>query len=242
MSSGIYQILNTVNDIRYIGSAENFKYRWAVHRSDFKRGKNSAHLQNAYNKYGEENFVFSVIEYVENKEDLVPREQHYIDLYDFGRLYNINPIAGSRLGSKATEETRKKMSKAKKGWVGYWLGKKRSPETIKKISIANKGKKRSEETKKKIGQAVRGKTKGHPQYNTGRTHFKKGHTTWNKDKKMPEETRRKCSDVSKGKHYSPETEFKKGHKRTRESIEKGIRTRQVNKFLREYIEWVNKNV
>lgn len=62
--------------------------------------KNNKHynpyLQNAWNKYGEENFVFEIIEIVENENILRNREQHYIDIFNssnrnFG--YNISQYA-----------------------------------------------------------------------------------------------------------------------------------------------------
>lgn len=56
------------------------------------------------------------------------------------------------------------MPRFKKG-QGYWLGKKRSPEVIKKL---REGWRKAYKLKKF------GFHKGHPQYNTGRTHFKKG--------------------------------------------------------------------
>jgi len=56
-------------------------------------------------------------------------------------------------------------------------------------------------------------TKGHPQSNTGRTHFKKGMTPWNKGVKglqsawnkgiaCSEETKRKISEANKGNTYT----------------------------------------
>lgn len=52
----------------------------------------------------------------------------------------------------------------KKG-QGYWLGKKRSKKTIKKMQTSM----RKSHKFKKFGFQ-----KGHPQFNTGRTHFKEG--------------------------------------------------------------------
>lgn len=58
--------------------------------------------------------------------------------------------------------------------IGYWSGKKRSPEDRLKMSLAKKGKKMSEEHKLKLRGRI-SKFKGtHICFNTGRTHFKKG--------------------------------------------------------------------
>jgi group I intron endonuclease len=61
-SSGIYQIRNIVNNHIYIGSAKNFKTRWNTHLCNLRKGKHhSSHLQKAFRKYGEENFIFEIL-------------------------------------------------------------------------------------------------------------------------------------------------------------------------------------
>ena len=51
--SGIYEILNTANGKRYIGSAVHFARRWYLHCWKLNRGEHhSAKLQNAWNKHG----------------------------------------------------------------------------------------------------------------------------------------------------------------------------------------------
>jgi hypothetical protein len=57
--SGIYQIRNLLNGNVYIGKATSFYNRWTVHLSELRNNIHfNKHLQNAWNKYGEENFVF----------------------------------------------------------------------------------------------------------------------------------------------------------------------------------------
>ncbi len=51
-------------------------------------------------------------------------------------------------------------------------------------------------------KGIKGFQKGHPQYNTGRTHFKKGFTPWIKGKKHSQKTREKMSNNYKY-HVSP---------------------------------------
>lgn len=53
-------------------------------------------------KNGYSNFSFEILEYCE-KSLAIKREQYYIDLYK--PEYNILKTAGSRLGSKHSEET-----------------------------------------------------------------------------------------------------------------------------------------
>lgn len=68
----------------------------------------NSHLQNAYDKYGNDSLEFEIIEYIEIddniKETLLEREQFWIDTVN--PEYNILPIAGSTLGFKHTEETK----------------------------------------------------------------------------------------------------------------------------------------
>ena len=82
-------------------------------------------------------------------------------------------------GKPKSEETKKKMSEARKNMseetkqkIGEAnKGKPKSEETRKKISEAKKGKKFSEEHKKKIGEAQKGKntwTRGRHWYNNGK--------------------------------------------------------------------------
>ena len=88
--TGIYKIINVKNNKYYIGSTqESFLIRWKNHIGALRRNthKNS-HLQNAYNKYGEESFVFNILETC-NKEECLNREQIYLDNID-KNSYNIN--------------------------------------------------------------------------------------------------------------------------------------------------------
>ena len=58
----IYKIENTVNGNCYIGSSVNYKARWYTHKSSLRRGvHHSFILQKAWDKYGEDKFVFKVI-------------------------------------------------------------------------------------------------------------------------------------------------------------------------------------
>ena len=76
---GIYMIINLINNHKYIGSSINIKRRLEIHRSNLRHNHHSnSHLQNAWNKYGEDNFVFNILEKC-SKEKRFEREQYYID-------------------------------------------------------------------------------------------------------------------------------------------------------------------
>lgn len=78
MTTGIYLILNTVNNHKYIGQSKNIEHRWAGHISSLRKGRHgNAHFQNAWNKYGEDLFDFQVIEECA-PEKLNEQEQYWI--------------------------------------------------------------------------------------------------------------------------------------------------------------------
>lgn len=163
MNSGIYAILNIVNEKCYVGSTCRLYVRWRDHLSGLRNNRNnSLLLQRAWNKYGQENFIFVVLEYT---DWLVERERFWIKELKtcdpkFG--YNILEAANSRFGFIASEETKAKISKALTGIV-------RSEETKKKIRKARLGTKRSEETKIKIGLSGLGR-KAHNRNETNWPH------------------------------------------------------------------------
>lgn len=145
-TSGIYQIKNTVNGKIYIGSSQDLLKRKRGHFNALYNGKHCNNfLQNAYNKYGKEFFLFTVLEECEI-DILIEREQIYLDRlqsYKQSNGYNIRSIAESNRGWSPSEETRRRMGKAQKGnknGLGNknWLGKKHSDETKKKMSRSNK--------------------------------------------------------------------------------------------------------
>lgn len=135
----------------YVGSAIDLRKRAREHFRLLSQGKHiNPHLQAAYNKYGAEAFVFSVIEYCE-PEQLLAVEQQYLDATIGVRpVYNICPMAGSSLGRPHGPEARAKISKAHKGRVSPLRGVKLSEETKRKLSEAKRGKKRRPQTPETI--------------------------------------------------------------------------------------------
>ncbi len=148
--SAIYCILNLVNGKVYVGSAVNVNNRWASHKSKFKKNKHvNVYLQRAWNKYTELAFEFIILEYVVENDDLIDREQYWINLTQcnnskFG--YNIRKEAKNNLGLKYPATAGEKVRKAN-------LGKTHSAEHRAKNSAANKGRLVSLETRTKIGIA-----------------------------------------------------------------------------------------
>lgn len=112
--SGIYRI-NGPNGKFYVGSARNIGQRWTEHKRDLRYGDHgNSKLQRSWNRHGETGFTIEVLEVVSLPDDLIKREQFWIDsLKAVVNGYNILPVAGSSLGRKHSDETRRKMSAAK---------------------------------------------------------------------------------------------------------------------------------
>lgn len=177
---GIYAIKNLANGKVYVGQSRDVKKRWAWHKSHLNKGTHgNEHLQRAWNKYGETNFCFELVDVCEPFE-LDELERIWEKAYSKDtKTYNIAETGGGHTMSK---EHREKISKALKGkFIGssnpsygrkfteeqkriasikhsgkncYWYGKKRSNETKEKLRIANLGKKYSEESKAKKSKPV----------------------------------------------------------------------------------------
>jgi group I intron endonuclease len=112
---GIYRITNVVNRKCYVGRADNIKRRWSVHRCMLNKSKHkNTPLQNAWNKYGEDNFIFEVLE--ECIEDrLQEREFYWVEFFhaldrSFG--YNIEIPSSPQ---QTSLDTRRKISMAVSG-------------------------------------------------------------------------------------------------------------------------------
>lgn len=106
--TGVYQIINLINHKTYIGSTrQSFKIRMKHHVNALRRGDHkNAHLQHAWNKYGENNFEFSIVEICDKKDTYITEQKHLNDR-DVKNSYNINPNA---TGLSECKETREKLA------------------------------------------------------------------------------------------------------------------------------------
>ena len=101
-SNCIYFITNTESGKRYVGSTMNYSSRISKHKSLLRKNKHHSFLlQRAWNKYGEENFIFKIIEYVDDINELKEKEQEYLSSEVFE--YNIEKFVNKgMLGKKHT--------------------------------------------------------------------------------------------------------------------------------------------
>ena len=129
---GIYIIQNLVNENIYIGSSINIKRRFSQHKSTLRHNTHkNKHLQNAWNKYGEDNFEFIILERHSYPEKILSRENKCIHLYN--PEYNNIKVNAERQFFHS-EETRIKIGlKSREKFI-------KNPELKQKLIDFNKGK------------------------------------------------------------------------------------------------------
>ena len=177
----IYLIRNKVNRKYYVGQTQRekgFDYRYYYSGEGIERVYNyhkslrehnrsyNEHLLRSIEKYGFEAFeVIKCLDYAFSLEELNIKEKVYVQLYNsLKNGYNETLGGDGTEGRSHSEETKQKISEAKKG-------KHPSEETKQKISEANSGEKNpfygkhhTEEVKQKISEARKSKYVGedHP--------------------------------------------------------------------------------
>lgn len=114
--SGIYKISNTVNGKCYIGESVHCEYRKKQHYGMLRKGIHpNVHLQNAWNKYGEDSFEFSIIEEC-SETDLAEREKYWIKTLDtYKNGYNRSLGGDGTCNVEYSQERNKKISKTLTG-------------------------------------------------------------------------------------------------------------------------------
>lgn len=188
----IYSIVCKSNSKIYIGLTRNFKRRKTKHLYYLRRNYHvNKHLQNAFNLYGECNFLFTIIESVDCECNLTMREKYYIDKLKTNQSeFGFNLTSGGEYNIVISEETKYKLYLKN-------IGKKLSTEHKNKIGISNSDKKISDEQKKILSNKMKIK------WSNGKYDFAlhnlKSHTTG--EFKHTEETKNKLSKIRKGKTY-----------------------------------------
>ena len=140
------------NGKKYVGctTQDSPERRWKEGRG-YCRNK---HFYSAILKHGWINFQHEVFE-VDSKEEMYRKEIELISFYHSNDpRYGYNNSSGGEkgaLGCTRSEETRKKMSQAKKGQI-------RSEESRQRIAESNRRKAKDPEFRRKISEAKKGKT------------------------------------------------------------------------------------
>jgi len=210
----IYKIRNIINDKFYVGSAADTRIRFRQHRKLLRGNRHHCkHLQNSWNKHGEDAFKFEIIERVASREHLEAAEDVWLAAH-VGEKYCYNtgrsaraPWRGTKgsglsplTGTTISEERKQLLRKgAKQQWA---------------VSDPRAGQKHSEKTRQKISANVRAAA---AEGRGGACHI------------PSEETRKKMSEAHKGNQYA------KGHVRTEEHRRKLAEAQMGNQH------WKGKN-
>lgn len=146
---GIYQIRNIINNDIYIGSSSKINRRFNTHKCRLRKGKQeNPYLQSAWNKYGEENFVFEII-LICHPDMLIWYEQQFLDQWN--PKYNINKLADSPGSHPVSEEQKIKVSE-------FHKGRKRTEKTRERMSLARIGIKITDGARENMRKSRLGKT------------------------------------------------------------------------------------
>lgn len=162
MARGIYKIINVVNNKFYVGSAVDLKRRKTRHFSELRNKKHpNGHLQAAWIKYGEQAFVFVVVEELPDDADLLAAENVWLKEH-VGKEYCYNlgvdataPTLGMSgelsptWGYKHTEEAKAVIAASSRG-------RSQDKETIRKKTAHLIGKPKSAEVRAKISATLSG--------------------------------------------------------------------------------------
>jgi group I intron endonuclease len=174
----IYKTTNLVNGKQYIGRDK--------HNNPNYLGSGPL-LKKAIKKYGKENFKKEIIEECSSFEQMVEREEYWLNYYDVGNNPSFYNRHNFSCGGATYGMTGKKHSEGHKKRISESLmGRKLSDETKKKMGLSKRGRIVSDETKKKMSQSKIGKQR-HPR---------------------SEEHRKKLSEANIGKTLSDETKMK----------------------------------
>ncbi len=172
IKSGIYCIENISTGKKYIGQSVDISCRWSKHKSELNnRNHHNDYLQKAWDKHGEKDFKFYVLEYC-SIEVLDKKEIYYIEQYKtLNRDYGYNLRQGGQNGeSILSDESRNKLSNSlKKAYQSSDLREKRrlnalnqwkNPEIKAKILGPNNkmyGRTHTKEAREKISKANSGR-------------------------------------------------------------------------------------
>lgn len=211
---GIYRITSPSGKV-YIGQSININTRYRRHRWNENRGK--TYLDHSFKKYGFKNHTFEVIHELPKDvsiDVLHAYEILYIEIYKSAGFKMLNTSEGGKGGFiKHRPESLIKMSKAQKG-------KRRTDEQKRKISQTLIGRECKPETVEKIRKALTGR-KLTPEHVAKFTGIKRSEETRKKlsiankgkpgamkGKKHSSETRLKLSNAKRGIKYSEERRLK----------------------------------
>jgi group I intron endonuclease len=248
LKSGVYHITHGASGKHYVGSSGDVTRGWRNHRRALERGSHHSRLlQSAWTTYGAHAFEFAVLEAVECREDLIAREQLWMEtLNAVASGFNVCPNAGGGAGYVPTDEQRANMSAAGKGRLkslehrakigeahrgmthtvegrakigAASRARKRSPQSLAKLSATLTGKRHSDAARARISAALKGKPK------SAEAIAKYVASRARNARPMSHESRARIAAASTGRKQSPETIAKR--------VAGQVATKARNKALRQ---------
>ena len=179
---GIYKITCIVNGKCYIGQSVNIKQRWIAHKSQLRHNRHSnKYLQSLFNKYGEQNITFEILELC-LIEELDKKERYWIEYYGgVESKANCNWESGGHAFKRFSQELKNLQSakhkgqhsspktQFKKGRIPWNKGKKATDQARKHQSESHLGHKVSDETKAKLSSFWKGRKIGTKKENKNET-------------------------------------------------------------------------
>lgn len=198
MNNCIYIIETTVNDKIYVGRTMYFDKRIKRHLSELRRKvHHNVRMQNDYDKYGEEIFIWKVIKEGLTLEEAIEWEQYYIDSMK-EKLYNINMSStfgdaisnhpnkkdiAKRIGESVKKHADSMSQEEKHKRYAHTKGEGNPNYKNRGINSPLYGVKKPEGFGEKISKALKGRKLNENQKKALRENgFKKGDTPWNKGK------------------------------------------------------------
>jgi group I intron endonuclease len=165
MACAVYEIVNTANGWRYVGSSRVVETRWSTHRRQLTNGNHkNERLQAAWNKLGASVFAFRVIVVCRSLEEARQREDVELKaLIDSTTTYNlcfdskgallseasVHKIREKLRGRRFSDDHRNRIAKA-------ITGRPYSAQTRAKIGAYSATRVHSAETRAKIGASLLG--------------------------------------------------------------------------------------
>ena len=157
----VYLVTNKINNKKYIGKDTN-------NRSNYLGS--GTYIKQAIQKYGKHNFEKTILEYCNSKEELILKEEYWLKKFDAENNPEFYNKTNKSFGNSGqTEEGKKRISIAKKGWQPTKEQKIKMSENRKghsmyteewkqKISKSTQGIKKSEEYKELMKEKMGGNT------------------------------------------------------------------------------------
>lgn len=148
--NGVYILENKINGKVYVGSAfwkngGGLKRRY-IQYANFKHTYFNKKLASAFNKYGKVNFIFKVVEIVDNDESACRKiEEEYIVKYNSinngynVKLQGVGGNGGANLGKKYPKPSKELIARRSAGISRAMKGKKKSLEHCIALSKAKSG-------------------------------------------------------------------------------------------------------